>query len=283
MSKSKLKLIASLSATAATLYGGAEAYERGWFFKKTDSPKKRRDIYLASNSLLYAIDRNSTQASKPPIVVLVPMWLERTDKSFHRHNWGQTSLCLPSAPRSIFNALFPNHPQENYLLWEQVLAIREQQINSLKKKAIEGTIVLHDLRDRNIHQYETRKLLSLEDSENSFVMKVDGKPLFEVPKNELGNVYNFLSLPRSMPEELSKKGLNTRPHTELYYKPSSSAPKSVLISGTGLSSVWIRKHFPDIEHLFIIAKDKKSTLPKIPSNEDVDYNSINYAHRLGYQ
>jgi hypothetical protein len=87
-------------------------------------------------------------------------------------------------------------------------------------------------------------------------------------------VYNLLNRPQTLSATQKELGLITRPHTELYYLDPEQIPRTLWLAGTGLSSVWARKHFPAIKNFFVLAENPNDTIPRIPSNEGVDYKSI---------
>ncbi len=277
--KRKLGLLVSLFPTAAALYGFNEYKKKGtlfgWKGQQDLSIEAQQNIFLASNSLIYGIDKISTIATKiPPIVVLAPMWLEKVHSSHYSHKWGQTPLGLPEHTRALFYRLYPNYPNDEYVTWKQILEVRQLEVAELEKLHKQGEIILYDLRAADIKQYEQGKLLDLKYKDENYIMSTNGVPIIEIPKDRLGMVYNFLSLPQEVSAEQRQLGLFTRPHTELYYLQPDKIPKNLLIGGTGLSTVWLRKHFPTVENLFVIARRRDSKLPKIPSNEGVDYSSI---------
>lgn len=277
-SKTKLGLLIGLFPTAAALYS-INKYKKnqtlfGWR-NETSIVNIRQDVFFASNSLIYGIDNASTSVNKiPPIVVLAPVWLEKTHKSHHTHKWGQTALGLPDYPRMLFHQLYPNYPNNEYLTWKQILEIRQLEIEKLEKLHQQGKIVLHDLRSADIKKYERGELLHLGNKDEHYILYSNEKEIFKIPEKQLGTIYNFLSRPQEVSQAQAQLGLKTHPHTELYYCSPDEIPKTLLIGGTGLSTVWIRKHFPKVENLFVLARRKDSKIPKIPSNEEVDYESI---------
>lgn len=277
--KKRLGFLIGFFPTAAVLYGFNEYQKKKLFFdNKQDSSlhiQTKQNVFLASNSLIYGIDKISTTATKkPPIVVLVPMWLEKAQKSHHEHKWGQTPLGLPEYTRALFHELYPNFSNDEYVTWRHILEIRQMEVNILEKLHNQGKIILFDLRKENIKQYEQGKLLNLKHENKHYILSVNDLDVIKIPEDELGMVYNFLSLPKDVSPEQKQLGLFTHPHTELYYLSPNEIPKNLLIGGTGLSTVWLRKHFPTVENLFVIARSKNSKIPRIPSNEKVDYDSI---------
>jgi hypothetical protein len=276
--KRKLGLLSSLFPTAAVLYNFNEDKKRGTLFsceeKQDLSFEAQQNIFLASNSLIYAIDKISTATKLPPIVVLVPMWLEKVHHSHYDHKWGQTPLGLSEPTRALFYKLYPDYPNDEYVTWKQMLEVRRLGVAELEKLDKQGQIILYDLRAANIKQYEDGNLLNFQRTNEDYIMSINGGPSIKIPIDRLGMVYNFLTLPREVAPEQRKLGLFTRPHTELYYLQPDQIPKNLIIGGSGLSTVWLRKHFPTVENLFVIARNRGSKLPRIPSNESVDYSSI---------
>jgi hypothetical protein len=265
--------LASLFPTAV-LYDSIANTSKGLPFFGVRNDEAKQNIFLASNTLVYGIDNISAAAKIPPIVVLVPMWLEKVHPSHYGQKWVQTPLGLPEHTRTIFNKLYPNYPNNAYVTWKQILEVRNLQVENLEKLHKQAKIILHDLRSRDIKEYEQGKLLNLKPEGNKYIMCANGEPIIEISKDRLGKVYNFLSLPKEVSPEQRKLGISTRPHTELYYLDPAQIPKNLLIAGTGLSTVWLRKHFPTVKNFFAIAMEKDTELPKIPSNEEVDYDSI---------
>ena len=91
-------------------------------------------------------------------------------------------------------------------------------------------------------------------------------------------VVNYLSTLRGFggrieDEQYKEYGLQVRPHTRLYYQSPSEAPKNILIQGNGLSSVWVKKHFPNA-NITVITDSRDATLPRVPSNKTVNYDEI---------
>jgi hypothetical protein len=184
--------------------------------------------------------------------------------SHYSHKWGPDAL---EYTRGLFNSLYPNYPKDEYVTWKQILEVRELEAEKLEKLHKQKKIILHDLRSSDIKQYEQGKQLDLKLKDKNYIIFAGGKPIIEIPKNGLGKVYNFLTLPEEISPEQRKLGIFTRPHTELYYLDPEKIPKNLIIAGTGLSTVWLRKPFPTVENLFAIALQKDDKLPIIPSNE----------------
>lgn len=68
-------------------------------------------------------------------------------------------------------------------------------------------------------------------------------------------LFQILYYTQLIGKSLKKIGLTAKPSTELYYFPPNQCPKSLLISGSGLTAVWLRKHFPQVKNLFVLAKE----------------------------
>lgn len=236
----------------------------------------KQDVHLVSHSSLFAIDKKTIEEAKFPLkVCLFPMWLEKVHSSHLDHEWGQTYLGFPKVFRDIFVKMHPNFPKEKFLRWKHILEVREQKISFLKEQHKQGNIILSDFRHENIADYEGRTLFSpivLEDGKYTMRTR-QGETVFEISQENLGTVFNFLSVPRISPFDLSKIGFKDRPHTELYQIPPSKVPRIIFVNGMGLSSIWIKKHFPNSE-IMVLAINKGENLIMIPSNASVDYSQI---------
>lgn len=237
---------------------------------------KKRDVFLLSNSLLYALNDQTVKPSEklPPYVIVAPFWLDKAHADFDDNDWGQSIVGFPSAFRDVFLKIHPHFPKDKFLSWKQVKETRESQMTHLHALHKKGVIVLFDYRHKDIATYEAGKLFKMTNQKGTiqfFVNDSDGLA-FSCPLEEIDLVFNYLSTPRQLPEVVTAAGFKTRPQTDLYFHAIADAPSKILVHGSGLSVVWLAKHFPSTL-VCSIQKDDRP-LPRIPSNSDVNYDQI---------
>lgn len=236
----------------------------------------KRHIFLANNSLLYAVNQvlPNFSGSFPPYVIVAPFWLDKAHSDFDTNDWGQSILGFPPAFNEVFFKLYPNFPPDKFLSWLQVKETRNSQVENLKLLHKQGKIVLLDFRDQSVAAYEREKLFKMTNQYEVMSLFVDGasSPVFSESLNNLGQVFNYFSVPRPLPPEVVDVGFQLRPHTSLYHNSIAMAPSSIMVYGAGLSVVWLAKHFPN-SLVWCIKKDDRE-LPQIPSNSDVSYADI---------
>lgn len=257
---------------AAVFFGRRSPTAAHGLFRCYQNGALPTDIYLAQNSLLFSVNNISLENRPMPHIVKVPMWLDDVSQVYDNLTWGQTTISFPSTVRTLLKQHFPSLMPDEFVTWGHIKAIREARTHELRCMHDAKKLVFHDLCGE-VASTDVHGALSLERNVDAISVSCRGSTLFTLPFSRVERIINGISIPRPIDSSVARNfGLGEiRPHTELYSMPS--VPKIILAIGAGLSTVWLKKNFPDSK-LIVVCYDKTKPLIRIPSNEDVDYNSI---------
>lgn len=225
------------------------------------------EVVLANNAGLFgtywSLMNHDHDDHKKVTVIQLPFWLDKVHPQYHSLDWGQTTLGFHRFIRGILKILHPNFPSDKYVTWKMILEAKAFVIEQIKKCP---DIQYQDLSDYDIDAlYENQ--FSVVSEENQFSFKHKQNTLLSLPRDSF--FYNWARVARKH----TSNQYPSIPHTTLYNLPPTKIPQEILVLGSGLSTIWLKKHFNDTQ-IFVLVSDRNVSLPRIPNNDGAAYKDI---------
>jgi|GEM_PF-7133301 len=189
------------------------------------------EVAIVNNSGLFftlsSLREHGVDAHKNLKIIMPDFWLDKTHSDYDNLDWGQTPRGLPWRVRNEFSHIYPSHGENDYIRWKQFKELRKYAIEELKKLHIQIYTGVPEIKNLSTS-------LEFITNESSFIL----------PSNNI-HIYNSF---RVLKTNHGIRVLNgpeyKRSHTDLYFKPKNLAPETIVLLGTGRSTIWAAKHFP---------------------------------------
>jgi hypothetical protein len=217
--------------------------------------KTRDEVAIGNNSLLFfihgAIIMHGPKAHPSLRIIIPEFWLDKAHSDYDNLPWGQTPRALPWYTRREFAKLFPKHPYEKLISWQQFKTLRSHTIKELQNYST----IYHGTPEiiKNSDNYQ-------------IILPHD---TFHVPQSSF--FYNSWRVHRKN-HGLVNLPLNILSHTELYKHAKNDIPEQIGIIGAGRSVVWLAQHFPNTMLHCIV--NKEHALARLQNESEQD--STNY-------
>ncbi len=242
---------------------------RSWMVRSVRSLYQRaerfpyeREVVIGNNTAIFStlasIDQHKSGEHQDVTLFCPPFWLDEVHPSHLQHDWGQNIYGLPWYVRKLFLEVHPRFPEDKFISWHLYQELRQIALDKLHSHGVQ------------IH----RELPSLRrEKEDIIATCKNGQNVLFGLKDTF--FYNWYKVPRN--HHIS--GLIQRSNTDLYKLDPNHLPDHVVVLGYGLSAIWLKKHFPQIQFSYL--KRESDKLTTITSNFGVPYHEIeNNAYNL---
>lgn len=219
-----------------------------------------------------AVMEHTGRDAHPDVTIICPrFWMDYVHPSYFKEPWGQIKHSLPKVVRDIFNQLYPDYPDQEFLNWGQVQELRKEALKRLED----------DYQIPIFHGDPSIKKLT----NNNFEITI-------TCRDKKGKFYNLLPIYRPentqfylwyhVPREHKLDNISQMPSYELYSFSASelfATPDypNIVAFGAGLSTQWLAKFFatPNTTCNIICIVDNPGQVYKIiPANASIDLNRV---------
>lgn len=228
------------------------------------------EVVIGNNAALFATLfalQEHGRALHPNLTIFYPnFWMDLVLECNNHRQWGQTIFGLPKFIRNIFRRLYPAHPIDQYITWEQMQGLRYEVIDRLQE-------------EMNVPFIYGEPEFEVLPSGKHIMHALDGGVTRSIPMNNKTHYYNWYRRHRahSFGEDIAQVGQHA-----LYssaYADSKNVPKNIILYGTGLSVAWAERDFPN-SNIYSLRSDPQYTVPRIPANEgQVNFDRIHYIEK----
>jgi len=214
-----------------------------------------REVVIGNNTAIFStlasIDQHKSGEHQDVTLFCPSFWLDEVHHSHLQHDWGQNMYGLPWYVRKLFLEVHPRFPEDKFISWHLYQELRQIALDKLHSKGVK----IH----RELPSFRKEK-------EDIVAVCKNGKSiLFSLDDTYF---YNWYKVPRH--HHIS--GLVQRSNTDLYKLDPTHLPEHVVVLGYGLSAIWLKKHFPQVQFSYL--KREGDKLTKIISNLGVPYHEI---------
>lgn len=200
-------------------------------------------------------------------IVSPPYWLDQTHPDYGQFDWGHSMIEMPLPARIIAKQMYPNYPVDRPVTWLMFRKMRECAKTMMNQ--IPG-----------ITYHEDTPVQITKSPSNSYSIDLLSGVTIGVPENT-----SFINWWR-IPARHGIAGLIQRSHLDLYCQPLDRAPEKLIVFGSGLSILWLAKHFPRTQIISVKLRDQiVPKNPRVPiedlknllilNSDEIDFESIN--------